>query len=412
MASVHARAPLGASNSRSKIESEHENPTQRSGPAPPYHRVHARRPAVNNQPLGSRRLVHGAPRGASSPLDDPADDLAPSRLRRAADRRTPPDHTAEHSTRSQPDQAVRPPSHTEPTFSSNYYALLADLPLDSPPVRPKTQCTNNTGRTPNTPPHTPLKCSDSEVHIPPHPTSTTTSTAPDSTFIDSSSSKRKHSSSASASDSNHSRDRLKYRRKKKKRKNDLPQGRKRIQHPTVESSILPLPLRPKLDAQQPSITQTQPAPTPTLPTPEDTYSSATRAEAALPSPPSVSVDEPPSTTRVEPASTPTLPVPVDEPPSATRDETAFSPSTAAPTCTLPFATRDEPASTPIPPAPPPAPDGEPPSATCDDQVPIPSPPTLEVSQPYIAQEEEAPTPPCLHTHVTRATHQRAGGLLA
>jgi len=171
----------------------------------------------------------------------------------------------------------------------------------------------------------------------------------------------------------------------------------------VESSILPLPLRPKLDAQQPSITQTQPAPTPTLLVPEDTYSSATRAEAALPSPPSVPVDEPPSTTRDEPASTPTLPVPVDEAPSATRDETAFSPSTAAPTCTLPFATRDEPASTPIPPAPPPAPDGEPPSATCDDQVPIPSPPTLEVSQPYIAQEEEAPTPPSLHTHVTRAT---------
>ena len=233
MASVHARAPLGASNSRSKIESEHENPTQRYGPAPPHHRVHARRPAINNQPLGSRRLVRGAPRGASSPLDDPADDLAPSRLRRAADRRTPPDHTAEHSTRSQPDQAVRLPSHTEPTFI-NFYALLADLPLDSPPVHPKTQCTNNTGHTPNTPPHTPLKCSDSEVHIPPHPTSTTTSTAPDSTFIDSSSSKRKHSSSALASDSNHSRDRLKYRRKKKKRKNDLPQGRKskRIQHPT------------------------------------------------------------------------------------------------------------------------------------------------------------------------------------
>ena len=103
-----------------------------------------------------------------------------------------------------------------------------------------------------------------------------------------------------------------------------------IQHPTVESSILPLPHRPKLDAEQPSITQTQPAPTPTLPAPEDTNSStnssATRAEAALPAPPSVPVDEPPSTaTRDEPASTPTLPVPVDERPSATRDETAFSP---------------------------------------------------------------------------------------
>ena len=131
MASVHARAPLGASNLRSEIESEHETPTQSSGPAPPHHRVHARRPAINHQPLGSRRLVHGAPHGASSPLDDPTDDLAPSRLRRAADRRTPPDHTVEHSTRSQPDQAARPPSHTEPTFSSNYYAHLADHPQDS-----------------------------------------------------------------------------------------------------------------------------------------------------------------------------------------------------------------------------------------------------------------------------------------
>jgi len=226
MASVHARAPLGASNLRSEIESEHETPTQSSGPAPPHHRVHARRPAINHQPLGSRRLVHGAPHGASSPLDDPTDDLAPSRLRRAADRRTPPDHTVEHSTRSQPDQAARPPSHTEPTFSSNYYALLADHPQDSPPVRPKTQCTNNTGRTPNTPPHTPLKCSDSEVHIPPHPTSTTTSTAPDSTFLDSSSSKRRHSSSASATDSNHSRDRLKYRRKKKNERTTYPKAAK------------------------------------------------------------------------------------------------------------------------------------------------------------------------------------------
>jgi hypothetical protein len=330
MARVRARP--GASNASSDHESEHETPAKRPGPPPPQRRGRHRHVIVNNQPLGLHRLEPSAPHSARAPPDDPTDGFVHQRRRRAQAATA-----TQHCPHAQPTQERKTPPRTAPAIGPNYYAPLADHPQDSTPIRPNTQSTNNTG-----------------------------------------SAKRKYSSSASATGSDHGQSRAKHRRGSTR-----PKGRKRIQHPTIESSILPPPRRPKftlgglqgltaeefatisaqaaaIDNLPPTVNNniqattaprsrspsSRPTPTtagssPTPPTPDQTLHYTTRAEPATAPTPAASDGNLSPSASTELAHTAPSEA-VDELPSTTRGDTAAPEPPRSP----------QPCSSPSPPLPP------------------------------------------------------------